>query len=368
MQTAKFMKTEHRTVQFQAHTRNLFFHLLTQCNLHCIHCYINPEQHGTQILDRDTIAKWLAIFADKDQVNSQRPVQVHPFIQARDAQVQRIASETNVIFLGGEPTLNPALPDAIREARRLGYASITIDTNGFLFHDILNKVSPEEVDYFSFSLDGSCPEVNDPIRGKGVFDTCTSGIRKAIDRGFETSLIFTASKMNIQDLVNMPKLVKDLGIRRFFIQVIGIRGNPAKEGRSSLQVGRKEWESIVPGVAQMAAEMGLHVTYPKVFLELDEPFACAGLVADNYFVFPNGRVYTCPLCEDYSIHSMEIIRDELRARPPIRECDLYSLQIPEGCVMNRILHPGNISYDAEGRPVCRIACCMLKEEVLPAGD
>jgi len=362
------MKIKHRTVQFQAHTRNLFFHLLTQCNLHCIHCYINPGQHGTRILDRDTIAKWLAIFADSDQVNSQRPVQSHPVIRARDAKIQRIASETNVIFLGGEPTLNPTLPDAIREARRLGYGSITVDTNGFLFHDILNKVSPEEVDYFSFSLDGSCPQVNDPIRGEGVFDTCTSGIRRAIDRGFETSLIFTASRMNIQDLVNMPEVVKDLGVRRFFIQVVGIRGNPAKEGRASLQLGREEWESIVPSVAGRAAEMGLHVTYPKVFLGPDEPFACAGLVADNHFVFPNGRVYTCPLCEDYPIHSMEIVKDELRRRPPIRECDLYSLQIPEGCVLNRILHPGNIPYDADGRPLCRIACCMLKEEVLPAGN
>jgi MoaA/NifB/PqqE/SkfB family radical SAM enzyme len=348
------MKIRRRTVQFQANTRNLFFHILTQCNLRCRHCYINPEQHGSQILDEGTLAGWLAIFADNHQIT-----------RSPNHSITKSPNNTNVIFLGGEPTLSPALPHAVKEARRLGYASITVDTNGYLFNDILDRVSPEELDYFSFSLDGYHPEVNDFIRGKGVFDTCTSGIRRALKRGFGVSVIFTASRMNIHDLVNMPLLLTDLGVNRFFIQVIGIRGKPARKGETSLQLSREEWEAIVPDVARKAAEKGLHVTYPKVFLKPDEPFACAGLVADNYFVFPNGRVYTCPLCEDYPIHSMEIVDNMLKERPPIRECDLYQLRIAEGCVLNRILHPGNISYDSDGRPLSRIACCMLKEEVLP---
>jgi hypothetical protein len=163
----------------------------------------------------------------------------------------------------------------------------------------------------------------------------------------------------------MPELLIQLGVKRFFIQVIGIRGKSAQKGEKPLQLSIEEWEAIVPHVANKAAENGLHVTYPKVFLKPDETFACAGIVADNYFVFPNGRVYTCPLCEDYPIHSMEIIDGTLKERPPIRECDLYQLQIAEGCVLNKILHPGNISYDSTGKPIRRIACCMLKEEVLP---
>ena len=267
------MNIKRRTVQFQANTRNFFFHILTQCNLRCRHCYINPEQHGRQILDERTLAAWLAIFADN-----------HPITQSPNHQIPKSPNNTNVIFLGGEPTLSPALPYAVREARRLGYASITVDTNGYLFNDILDRVFPEDLDYFSFSLDGSHPEVNDFIRGEGVFDACTSGIRRALEKGFGVSVIFTASRMNIHDLVNMLPLLADLGVKRFFIQVIGIRGKPAKKGEKSLQLSREEWEAIVPDVARKAAEKGLHVTYPKVFLKPDEPFACAGLVADNFFV------------------------------------------------------------------------------------
>ncbi len=350
------MKIERRTVQFHRDTANLFFHILTRCNLKCRHCYINPAQHGAGILDQETIQAWLHVFAGGKRMDRHGKIQSNR--QARDI---------NLVFLGGEPTMNPALPEAIKTARGLGYASVTVDTNGYLFHDILDKVTPEEVDYFSFSLDGSTPKVNDAIRGKGSFDACTRGLARAGELGFSVSVIFTASRMNIEDLEYMPALLEGFGVKRFFIQVIGIRGNPAKQGEDRLQLKRDEWESIVPDVAARAARKGMHCTYPKVFLSLEEEFACAGLVADNFFVFPNGRVYTCPLCEDYPIHAYEIRKDVLKERQLITERDLYALRIPEGCVMNRVLHPGNIPYDELGNPIGRIACCMLKEEVLPAG-
>jgi MoaA/NifB/PqqE/SkfB family radical SAM enzyme len=46
-----------KTVSFTRHSANIFFHLLTRCNLRCRHCYINPDQHGRQTLDIDTIER-----------------------------------------------------------------------------------------------------------------------------------------------------------------------------------------------------------------------------------------------------------------------------------------------------------------------
>ncbi len=344
MNPADPVSVTRRTVEFHAGTKNLFFHVLTQCNLRCLHCYIDPDQHGRSVLGLGVMEEWLRLFANRF----------------------RDPAEANVVFLGGEPTLNPDLPEAIREARRIGYRSITVDTNGFLFHDFLDRVSPEDLDFLSFSLDGSCPEVNDRIRGEGVFGTCVQGIERAVARGFPVSVIFTASRLNLGDLSNMPALLTELGVTRFFIQVVGIRGRSAMESREAgmdLQVPRSEWDAVVPGVARHAARRGLLVTYPTVFLAPDVPFSCAGLVAENYFVFPNGRVYRCPLCEDHPVHSLEIADGSLSERPPITERELFPLRIPEGCVMNRILHPGNIPYGPDGEPTARIACCMLKEEV-----
>lgn len=328
----------HKTVSFSKNAANVFFHILTRCNLSCHHCYINPGQHGHRTLTFKTVATWLAAFV----------------IPGRPA---------NLVLLGGEPTLHPDLAAIVAEARRLGYASVTIDTNGYLFHDIIDKVTPGEVDFFSFSLDGPTPEINDPIRGKGSFAACTAGIRAAKKKGFHTSLIYTVSAENIAALDRMPPLLAALGIERFFIQVIGMRGKSAAPGKGQIQVNRDAWLSLIPEVAARSAEYGITTVFPKVFLGPDDPFECAGLVAENFFIFPNGRVYRCPLCEDYPLHCLTFDGNRLVSTPKINENDLFPLTIPEGCVMNKLIQPGNLTYRRDGSPEYRIACCLLKEEV-----
>jgi MoaA/NifB/PqqE/SkfB family radical SAM enzyme len=329
-----------KTVAFQKNARNIFFHVLTRCNLKCRHCYINPQQHGKETLPVETVKEWL-----KALVNEKKA--------------------SNLIFIGGEPTLHPGLDLCIKAARKTGYGSITVDTNGFLFNNIVDKVTPKELDYFSVGLDGSSEETNDLIRGKGSYDKSVAGIEKALAKGFKVSLIYTVSQLNIHDLKNMPGFLKTLGIDRFFIQVIGIRGRSARDEKHKLQLTRKEWAAVVPRVAARAARLGIHVTYPKVFLDRSEPFECAALVAENYFVFPNGRVYQCPLCEDFPLHSYVFERDKLTPTPPVNERNLFQLSIPEGCVMNKLIQPGNLSYDKQGRPKYKIACCLLKQEIKP---
>ena len=332
-----------RTVDFKPGERNVFFHILTGCNLSCKHCYINPSQHGTETLPKATILEWLRLFA-------------------------RPKKETNLILLGGEPTMHPNLAEIIHAAKTMRY-TITVDSNGFLFHELLDRVTPTELDYLSFSLDGPDPAINDPIRGKKVFSTCTSNIRRAVEKGFNTSVIYTVSSLNIDHLHRMPHLLAELGVKRFFIQVIGLRGKPAETpapDESNWQVQPDRWLQTVPEVARQASELGLHVIYPKVFLEPDEKFECAGQVAENFFIFPNGRVYKCPLCEDYPIHTFTIENNKLVRHTGINEDRFFSLVIPEGCVMNKLLQPDNIEYLPDGTPKHRISCCLLKQEMVPA--
>ncbi len=327
-----------KTVSFSKDATNVFFHILTRCNLKCRHCYINYKQHGKKILPIETIRSWLAEMAG-------------------------LSKHSNLIFLGGEPTLHPDLAAAVKAAKEMGYASITIDTNGYLFHNILEKVTPDSVDYFSFSLDGTGPDTNDSIRGKGSFKACIGGIRKAVARGFQTSLIYTVSRANIHELHRMPPLLTDLKVDRFFIQVIGLRGKAGTQNAGCMPVTRKEWLNTIPEIARITAASGIRAIYPKVYLTPDEPFACAGMVANNYFLFPNGRVYRCPLCEDYPIHSLLFQKDKLIAMPSINETDLFNLTIPEGCVMNKLVQPKTLDYEPDGSPTYRIACCLLKEEI-----
>jgi MoaA/NifB/PqqE/SkfB family radical SAM enzyme len=338
------MKQTARTVGFQTGERNIFFHILTACNLACRHCYINPDQHGNMRVSRDQMDKWLEMFADP-------------------------ARKSNLIFLGGEPTLHPDLVHGIIKAKELGYA-VTVDSNGYLFHDFLDRIGPKQLDYLSFSLDGPDRTINDPIRGEGVFEVCTRNLRRAVKLGFNVSVIYTVSCRNIDHLERMGPLLTQVGVKKFFIQVIGLRGKSAlPQDRPDLategqawQVSREKWLAVVPDAAQRIAANGIHVTYPKVFLGEDERFECAGLTAENYFIFPNGRVYRCPLCEDHPINALRIEEDRLLINSGLTEDRFFNLTIPEGCVMNKLLQPDTLSYH-QGRPEYRISCCLLKQEI-----
>jgi len=290
------------------------------------------------MVSRQSLEKWLELFQDKTK-------------------------DTNVIFLGGEPTMHPDLAYGIHCARNLGYSSITVDTNGFLFHNFLDKVKPDDLDFLSFSLDGPSPEVNDPLRGQGVFATCSQNLQSALAQGFNVSLIYTVSRNNITHLHAMVPLLIQWGIKRFFIQVIGIRGKTALNGAAQWQVSPEEWLTKIPRVAAEAAAQGITTIFPKVFLEPPEKFECAGRVAENYFIFPNGRVYQCPLCEDYPVNSYRIEENRLIENSGFTESRLFSLDIPEGCVINKLLQPDNLLYDDQGRPLHKISCCLLKQEM-----
>ena len=43
--------------------------------------------------------------------------------------------------------------------------------------------------------------------------------------------------------------------------------------------------------------------------------------------------------------------------------NLFNLDIPEGCVMNKLIQPDNLTYLPDGTPEYKVACCMLKEEL-----
>jgi MoaA/NifB/PqqE/SkfB family radical SAM enzyme len=332
------MKNIAKTVGFKPGERNIFFHILTACNLACRHCYINKEQHGTQQLTKEQMEQWMALFADPTK-------------------------KSNMIFLGGEPTLHPDLPFAIEKAKALGY-DVTVDSNGYLFNDLLARTTPDLLDFLSFSLDGPDAETNDPIRGEGVFAVCVANIKRAVDAGFNVSVIYTVSQKNLGSLARMVPLLLELKVRKFFIQVIGLRGKSAKANSKEVaQVSRQQWLETVPAVAQLAAEKGIHVTYPKVFLDPDEKFECAGVVAENFFIFPNGRVYQCPLCEDHPINAYSIENNRLVKKSGLREDNFFRLNIAEGCVMNKLLQPDTIEYDGQGMPLHRISCCLLKQEI-----
>ena len=172
-----------KTVAFSKNSSNIFFHILTKCNLKCRHCYINPGQHGKNTLPLSVINAWLEAFA-------------------------RDSDSKNLIFLGGEPTLHPDLPAAVKYARNLGFGSITIDTNGYLFHDILNKIDPDDIDYIIPGNDDAIRAIrlitsrmaDACLEGRSVLNGRDNGKHVVLEGNFNTNAAESARGFDLEFL------------------------------------------------------------------------------------------------------------------------------------------------------------------------
>ncbi len=122
---------------------------------------------------------------------------------------------TEICFTGGEPLANKDIYLLARAASNSGFATI-INTNGWLLNDEnIKKLFEARLGSITFSLDGSCPEVHDRIRGMpGSFRRIMVNAKKIkkyfMDKGEKITACFTCviSALNIQDIIGVVNLVQ----------------------------------------------------------------------------------------------------------------------------------------------------------------
>ncbi|MEM0374675.1 MAG: PTO1314 family radical SAM protein [Sulfolobales archaeon] len=120
--------------------------------------------------------------------------------------------EAGVLFMGfegGEPLLRSDLPQILEESNKRFYTSIV--TNGWLLKDKISKIS-EYLDHIFVSIDG-IGETHDKLRGvQGSFDRAIEGIKESIKRGIPTSISFTLTNENTDEVFQVVDLAEKLGI------------------------------------------------------------------------------------------------------------------------------------------------------------
>ncbi len=130
-------------------------------------------------------------------------------------------------FTGGESFVRKDIFELIDYVNREKKAELIILTNATLFHDhrleALKRMDRQRLK-LQVSLDGSCPEINDPIRGEGTFRQITEGLKTVSDLGFDASLTAVVTAENIRDLVRVPNLAKELGAKSLHLMWLHRRG------------------------------------------------------------------------------------------------------------------------------------------------
>ena len=181
--------------------REFWIHTNNSCNLTCTHCLVSSHPGGDPGISTD--------------------------------QLKKVIDETGKLgvyryyFTGGEPFARGDIFDLIEYVTKKHGAELIVLTNATLFAgerlDLLKKQDRDRLK-LQVSLDGSTPEVNDPIRGEGTFFRIVEGLKTLSEIGFETSLTAVVTQDNLHDLLSLPEFAAKHGAKSIHLMWLHRRG------------------------------------------------------------------------------------------------------------------------------------------------
>jgi len=128
---------------------------------------------------------------------------------------------------GGEPFLRKDIFEIMKLIKKYGLFG-TLTTNGILLDEQkLKKIIELQLDDICFSLDGHTAEINDEIRGAGVFDKVIRSIKTLNELKKENSsekpivrIGTVITKKNYRDLDKIVELATELGVKAINFSVL----------------------------------------------------------------------------------------------------------------------------------------------------
>ncbi len=134
---------------------------------------------------------------------------------------------TGVVFTGGEPTLHPDLPAAVRAARAMGYESVQVQTNGrrFAYYDYCLELKKAGVTEMAPSMHGSTSEIHEGLtRAAGSFKEVVRGIMNCKKLGMYVLTNSVITSLNYRDLPELARLLVHLKVNQFqfaYVHLVG---------------------------------------------------------------------------------------------------------------------------------------------------
>ncbi|NHJ48685.1 MAG: radical SAM protein [Asgard group archaeon] len=182
---------------YYAHGKPYFylqFHINTECNLRCKHCYQETyEGKEDSQLSSEEINDIIEQFHNFSKIMGLRGV---------------------INFTGGEPLLDKKFEEYIKNTRERQMIAKVL-SNGTLFSDTRAKSLKEaDLNVVQVSIDG-LRETHDNIRGEGAFDEALEGLKNCIANDLQTTVMMTVNKKNMYEVEPLVKLCTELGVKRF---------------------------------------------------------------------------------------------------------------------------------------------------------
>lgn len=312
--------------------QELWIHTNNSCNLTCAHCLVNSSPQGDVGLPGEKLRKIID--------------------QAHELGVNRF------YFTGGEPMVRSdffELAEYITERRG---KELIVLTNGTLLRgerlEGLRRPSPKRLK-LQISLDGSSPQVNDPIRGEGSFERIVEGIRNVVSLGFAPTVTTAVCTRNVNDLEATAELLARLGVRNYHLLWLHRRGR-ALRGDGFFPYP-EELIATVRRLKRRADELGITVdNFEALKARLDSrcgtKFDLGSAGIESLCVYPDGWVYPsaalagCPelRCGNVMEQPLEVIWQNSQVCQELRNATVQRKALCQDCHLRFLCGGGDIEH------------------------
>lgn len=214
------------------------------------------------------------------------------------------AKAPSLHFTGGEPTLRPDLPELIAYARNMGFRVILL-TNGRLLKrkEFSEQLINSGLNGAQISLEATNANLHDKIVGvKGAFEDTVQGIQNMLSipgvyKKFWVHTNTTINRWNLDDVIEMPYFLKELGLTAFSMNMVIWSGNATHH--EELGVSYTEIGDIVIEIKRRAKEVGLKFDWYSptpvcLFNPTVEEFGIKGCAAANGLLSIDAQGYIVP--------------------------------------------------------------------------
>ena len=256
------------------------WHITSKCNNRCKHCY--HEDYGqNEELSEDKLIKIA------DEINES---------------LNKMGYMASMAITGGEPFVEKEkfynLLHYVDGLDRI--ISYDILTNGTLLNekDMKELKLCKKFRRIQVSLEGSCAEKHDFIRGKGDFDRVIRAIKLLKNNGFTVAVMTTVTRNNINDIDNLVKLLVDLNVDFLAFE----RFVPEGQGLEiqDLALSTEEIKECFEKIADLSRKVKKPkiLTYRALYIlcakegETEMGAMCSAGIS-SLAIMPNGDLYPC---------------------------------------------------------------------------
>lgn len=335
-------KIQRQKVQNRRRYFTLQWHVTAKCPNRCIHCYLmNSEGYKSEIENELSFNECVKIIDDFETM-----------LKAWNIQGR-------INFTGGDPLLKPEIFDLIKYARDKNISVGILGNAEHLNIKIVSKLKALGIESYQVSIDGM-EETHDILRKKGSFKQTLKGLKILNQVGVCSEVMFTVSKRNMEELVDVIRLVAREKVSVFdFHRLVPIgKGEQlknelieAKEYRNLLLKVREEYRRLIREGSKtifgtkenlwilLYKELGL---FRPVTKDKETIFRGCAMGVNFLVVVADGTVYPCrrlPITigkvptqrlKEIFIHSSKLNRiRQVERMKKCSRCDL--LQYCRGC-------------------------------------